>query len=76
MSRIYKVKYLQPTNTKGARISISDISNQWDINRTILDRDYTFNNFIDQALDYVHSIKVSPLLSCFKDGDVEYLIFE
>lgn len=47
---IFEIKYLSPTNTKGARVSIkSHRFKQW----VIIDYDYKLNSAADVAIEYL-----------------------
>lgn len=79
--KVFKIKYLSPTTHRGTRISITDITYDWDIKRKILDMDYKFDTAREQAMDYIDRNYLMPVLfleiytNHFKDGDVEYLIY-
>lgn len=74
--KVFKIKYLSPTTHRGTRISITDITYDWDIKRKILDMDYKFDTAREQAMDYIDRNHVEVYSNHFTDGDITYLIYE
>lgn len=73
--KVFKIKYLSPTTHRGTRISITDITYDWDIKRKILDMDYKFDTAREQAMDYIDRNYLEIYTNHFMDGDVLYLIY-
>jgi hypothetical protein len=62
MRPILKVKYLGPTDHKGARLSIEDMQEQ---KRTIISRDYSVDSYQQVKRDY-------KALHIFDDKNISY----
>jgi hypothetical protein len=73
--KVFKIKYLSPTTHRGTRISITDITYDWDIKRKILDMDYKFDTAREQAMDYIDRNYLEIYTNHFMDGDILYLIY-
>jgi hypothetical protein len=73
--RIFGVKYIGPTNNRGARVKIIDLHrshNEKTISKTI-SFDYSKNNIWEMALEYLNKIGIKVLYRC-GDKDRDYLL--
>lgn len=55
--RVFKVKYIAPTNTRGARVEIKETKRYYDQkdDKVILSYDYQIGDVLEQALQYLNS---------------------
>lgn len=53
--RMFKVKFIGPTNTKGSRLKITDLR----YNKSItLSKQYNYSSIVEQAMNYLDSIGI------------------
>lgn len=70
--RIFKVKYLGPTNYKGSRIKLTNIHSE---TSAIYPYDYRFNNIHDMATDIIeNTLTYLKVTDVFYDKNSCYLI--
>lgn len=68
-SRMFKIKFLGPTNTKGSRLKITDTRHNESIT---LSKSYTFNSILDQACEYLQNKGIN-ITSVSEDSNTYYL---
>lgn len=69
----FKVKFLPPTNTKGARISVKNTKND---KRQILSFDYRFSSIQDQFCAHIDEIAPALIyIDQFWDGDAVFITY-
>lgn len=59
--RAFEIKYISPTNTKGARIGINDLRHN---KKRFIAFDYELTNIKDMANNYLKSLGINCLYSC------------
>lgn len=62
--RMFKIRFIGATDTKGARVSIKDLRNN---NFKIISYDYKHNSIKDIAKDYLNKIGIVCLYSSEED---------
>lgn len=71
-NRIFTVKYLGATNTRGSRVSITEARfNKTD--KKVISYNYKFNNTVEIAIDYLQSIGINVL--GYGETKDSYIIF-
>lgn len=70
--RIYKAKYLGPTNYKGSRIKLTNL---YENKSTIYPYNYKYNNIADQAVNIIENeLTYLKVVETFYDKQELYLI--
>lgn len=62
--KVYQVKFLGPTNFRGSRIKITDGRTGKSVT---LNRNYSYNSIMDQAIDYLKEQGVNVVGSAHTD---------
>lgn len=73
--RIFKVKYIAPTNTRGSRVEIKETkrySDQKD-DKVTLSYDYQIGDVLEQALQYLDN-KGFEIVACGSEFDYYYIL--
>jgi hypothetical protein len=68
--RIYKAKYLAPTEHKGARVKLVNLDN---LEAKIIPYNYQFNNAKEVASNYINSGLNYFVYDTFWDDDTSYV---